>query len=420
MQTSGLDHGHRTLRVLRNQAQRIPGRKRVLRLLLGVLTRLASTPVIGPRAERLITAITETLEQPMPVAEVLRIMAAIRAQSVQCWLGGGWGVDALLGFPSRDHSDLDLVLDDFDASLAGITEALATVGYHCISTDRAGVWLPHRAGFQNGRGHSIEVLGIDWAVLDAAWSLLAPARGLVDEAAERKTRCFADGELAGHPVPCLSRGAQLLFHSGYAPRETDRRDVRHLEALSADRAADRDVPLFVGETALLVPILGADPRALQVWSEFNGGQGLPPHITVLFPFLPGDQITGAVLDRLAAVCAEHQPFDFSLDSTGWFDDRVLFLSPDPADPFVDLVRDLMREFPECKPYGGAFTDIRPHLTIGEDRPRASLRRAEVRVRRQLPIDATAAQLWLLASHEAGEGWSVAHSITLGRASSPRA
>jgi 2'-5' RNA ligase superfamily/Aminoglycoside-2''-adenylyltransferase len=413
METSGLDHGHRTLRVLRNQAQRIPGRKRVLRVLLGLLTRLASTPVIGPRAERLITAITETLEQPMPVAEVLRILAAVRAQSVQCWLGGGWGVDALLGFPSRDHSDLDLVLDDFDGELASVTDALATTGYRCVSTDRAGVWLPHRASFQNGRGHSIEVLGIDWEVLDAAWSLLAPARGVVDGAAERKARCFANGELAGHSVPCLSRGAQLLFHSGYAPSETDLRDVRHLEALSADRAADRDVALFVGETALLVPILGADPRALQVWTEFNGGQGLPPHITVLFPFLPGEQITGAVLDRLAAVCAQHRPFDFSLERTGWFDDRVLFLQPTASEAFVELVRDIMREFPDCKPYGGAFADIHPHLTIGEDQPRARLRRAEVRVRRQLPIKATAAQLWLLAGHADGEGWSVVHSITLG-------
>lgn len=351
----------------------------------------------------------------MPVTEVLRIVAAVSAEAGEVWIGGGWGVDALLGFQSRPHWDLDLVLDSFEASLADVTAGLATVGYHCVSRDRAGVWLPHRATFEDGHGRSVEVLGIDWSVLDAAWSLVVPSSVRASrEASERKTRCFARGELAGHEVPCLSRAAQLLFHSGYAPREQDLRDVRHLEALAAQRAADRDRPLFVGETGLIVPLVGLDPHVLRVWSELNGSTtNVPPHVTIMFPFLPGDQITGHVLDRVAAVFAASGPFDVTFDETGWFDRRVMYLRPNQAQPFIDLVNALMAEFPECQPYGGAFTDIKPHFTIAEDRSYRILREAEVRVRRHLPITCAASQVWLLTSEGPGGAWSAAHAITLG-------
>ena len=315
---------------------------------------MAALPLIGSRAENLLTTLTATLDQPMPVVEVLRIVAAVRAQAGEVWIGGGWGVDALLRFQSRPHWDLDLVLDNFDASLDDVTAGLATVGYHCVSRDRAGVWLPHRATFEDGHGRSVEVLGIDWSVLDAAWSLVIPSSVRASrEASERKARCFASGELAGSEVPCLSRAAQLLFHSGYAPREQDLRDVRHLEALPAQRAADRDRPLFAGQTGLIVPLVGVDPRVLRVWSELNAANpNVPPHVTIMFPFLPGDQITGHVLDRVAAVFAAQEPFDVAFDETAWFDRKVLYLRPNPAQSFIDLVNALMREFPECQPYVG--------------------------------------------------------------------
>jgi len=63
------------------------------------------------------------------MSDVLRILAALDEAGVRYWLGGGWGVEALLGFESREHSDLDLVLDDHDTALPAVTRALATVGY---------------------------------------------------------------------------------------------------------------------------------------------------------------------------------------------------------------------------------------------------------------------------------------------------
>jgi aminoglycoside-2''-adenylyltransferase len=51
----------------------------------------------GARADR------PTLEQ------VLDILA--RLQAARVWIGGGWGIDALVGGQTRPHDDLHLAID---------------------------------------------------------------------------------------------------------------------------------------------------------------------------------------------------------------------------------------------------------------------------------------------------------------------
>lgn len=370
-------------------------------------------PVIGETAERVLAGVTGVSGQPpMPVSDVLRILSALDAEGVRYWLGGGWGVEALLGFESREHSDLDLVLDDHDTALPAVTRALATVGYVWRSTDQGAVWLPHRSTFEDTRGRHVEALGIDWYVLEAAWSLLRPTPappGAIPQ--QRKDRCFGSGVLAGRPVPCLSREAQLLFHSGYVPRSRDLADIRHLQALASDAAAEHVVA--TGQTALLVPVFGLDGTVREVWTEMNRGNGnMPPHVTLLYPFLPGDQITRDVIDRLTEICAAQEPFDFALERTAWFDTKVLYLSPAPSEPFVALCQRLMLAFPECEPYGGKFAETIPHLTISESGTLASLRRAERRLRRHLPVSFTAERVFLMTL-QPDRQWSIGASMRLG-------
>lgn len=42
----------------------------------------------------------------MPLDEVLNFCTQMEDANVRVWLDGGWGVDALLGGQTRDHSDL--------------------------------------------------------------------------------------------------------------------------------------------------------------------------------------------------------------------------------------------------------------------------------------------------------------------------
>lgn len=62
---------------------------------------------------------------------VLGILAALRRADVDVWIGGGWGIDALVGEQTRAHGDLDLTYRQEQeprvvASLAleGFTETL--------------------------------------------------------------------------------------------------------------------------------------------------------------------------------------------------------------------------------------------------------------------------------------------------------
>ena len=43
--------------------------------------------------------------------EVLAVLDRLADEGTAAWVDGGWGVDALLERQTRDHSDLDLVID---------------------------------------------------------------------------------------------------------------------------------------------------------------------------------------------------------------------------------------------------------------------------------------------------------------------
>jgi len=83
---------------------------------------------------------------------------------------------------------------------------------------------------------------------------------------------------------------------------------------------------------------------------------MPPHVTLLYPFLPGDQITRDVIDRLTEICAEQEPFDSP--SNGRPDSVQRFSTCHPRHPshFVALCQRLMLAFSECEPYGGKFAE----------------------------------------------------------------
>src|SRR5215218_631188 len=68
----------------------------------------------------------------MTLAEVLVVLDAVEKVGCRYWLEGGWGVDALLGYQSRPHRDLDVDIDGGYED--GVLEARATRGY-VLETD---------------------------------------------------------------------------------------------------------------------------------------------------------------------------------------------------------------------------------------------------------------------------------------------
>ena len=93
--------------------------------------------------------------------------------------------------------------------------------------------------------------------------------------------------------------------------------------------------------------------------------GVPAHVTVLYPFLPPDAIDEGALGALAAAVASVPAFDCRFERTGWFGDEVLYLQPDPAEPFRRLTAAVWAAFLLCPPYAGAHDGSAPHLTVAE-------------------------------------------------------
>ena len=55
--------------------------------------------------------------QDMTAESAVELFEALERKGAQPCVGGGWGVDALLGRQTRDHSDLDLMLPAADLEL---------------------------------------------------------------------------------------------------------------------------------------------------------------------------------------------------------------------------------------------------------------------------------------------------------------
>jgi 2'-5' RNA ligase len=154
---------------------------------------------------------------------------------------------------------------------------------------------------------------------------------------------------------------------------------------------------------LLVPV----PAAAMVCAAAPGG--LPPHVTVLFPFLGVRQIDGAVVRELEQVLGVHAWFDFALTAMGRFP-GVLYLASEPADRFRALTEACAAHWPQYPPYGGAHEEIVPHLTLfeGPEPPDLADRAAAL-----LPIRAQATEVWLM-TQRGGGSWRRRAVVSLHR------
>jgi hypothetical protein len=174
--------------------------------------------------------------------------------------------------------------------------------------------------------------------------------------------------------------------------------------------------MTMDESALvaLVPEAESLVRPFRDRHDPSATLGVPAHITLLYPFKPPQLIDDAVLGQLRAGFASFAPIAFKLAAIRRFPD-VLYLAPDPTEPFRDLTRAIWAWYPETPPYGGKWPDIMPHLSVanvaGEpelDRIAAEFAQAS---RGVLPINVIASELSLLEKR--GQRWTVRATFGLG-------
>src|SRR3989442_1054852 len=80
-----------------------------------------------------------------------------------------------------------------------------------------------------------------------------------------------------------------------------------------------------------------------------------------------EHLTGLLVgdreDGLEELFAGFEPFDFALTEVRRWP-GVLWLAPEPAEPFVALTSALAARYPEHPPYEGEHDVVIPHLTVG--------------------------------------------------------
>ena len=145
----------------------------------------------------------------------------------------------------------------------------------------------------------------------------------------------------------------------------------------------------------------------------DGAAGMPAHVTLIYPFVPTEKLTTEGVATAERVLASFDSFDLALTECRFWDDGpgTLYLEPEPAQPFVAMTEALVRAFPDYPPYGGAFDEIVPHLTVAHGE-RELLETIAAALRPALPLR-THVTDGVLVEHTA-DGWQTRNLLPLNR------
>ena len=167
-----------------------------------------------------------------------------------------------------------------------------------------------------------------------------------------------------------------------------------------------------GESAIIVPVqVPVALGRLHDRMDPSAAQGVPAHVTLLYPFMPPELLKDDVRRLVEQIVAAEPVFSFTLSAVGRWP-NVVFLVPQPADPFRRLTLALSAAFPEFPPYSGVHEEVVPHLTIAQDVPEDYFAAAEHALPGMLPIRDVAREAWLIG-HTPEQPWHTLWRLPLG-------
>jgi len=165
----------------------------------------------------------------------------------------------------------------------------------------------------------------------------------------------------------------------------------------------------MAKSVLIVPVPAADPVVDAYRKKYDtvSLHGIPAHVTLLFPFKDPSKITGETERKIEQVFLNVKPFPFMLANINTFP-NVIFLEPDPREPFIELTERVAKAFPEHPPWEGKYQAINPHLTIGASIETQQMKRLQKQIMEdigsKLPIKATATEAWLMVKNT--DAWTI--------------
>lgn len=170
------------------------------------------------------------------------------------------------------------------------------------------------------------------------------------------------------------------------------------------------------QSSVLVPVPNADfvvgPWRLE--HDPVAAAGVPAHITLVVPWLPPRLISEEELGALESELSDVGSFDFELARVGWFGERVLWLAPEPAEPFLALTHRLAQRF-STPPWEGEFDEVVPHLTVAHAGAGVDLALIAGEVAGRLPLRCRAEEVWVMTGGGPAPSrgrWELRHRVRL--------
>ena len=156
----------------------------------------------------------------MTPESLVELLDVLDSESIEVWLDGGWGVDALLGEQTRSHNDVDLIVGVGD--LARLATALRARNYVVVPGGTSSNMV-----YRNDLGLEVDIHAVAFDALGNGNYQMAngeywnyPADGFSGK-----------GSVGGRAVRCLTPEVQVLGHAtGYAPAGKDIDDMERLRA----------------------------------------------------------------------------------------------------------------------------------------------------------------------------------------------
>lgn len=151
-----------------------------------------------------------------------------------------------------------------------------------------------------------------------------------------------------------------------------------------------------GQSGLVIPVPAAGPLLASVAARYPGTvrEGVPAHVSLLYPFVPADELDERVTGTLGKLLVEQVPVTVKFVECyrrGGF----VALRPDPIAGLTELVNAARRRWPDVKPYGGIYGDVEPHVTVAVSSSEETAATIEREVTADLPISAELREAWVV-------------------------
>ena len=145
---------------------------------------------------------------------LLAVVELLEANGIDVRLDGGWGVDALLERQTREHDDLDVVIELAQADRT--IELLGGLGYSLVA--RA---PPKSFVMVDARGRQVDIHPVTFDAegggvyqMDDGTEWVYPSEGFK-----------GTGSVGTRPIRCLSPETQILVRAGYHLTQKDYREL---------------------------------------------------------------------------------------------------------------------------------------------------------------------------------------------------